>query len=270
MAKNKITEYSNTAASNTDVGAIDIQGGANVANFDDGLRTLMKHIADLNTGASFIHDTYKIADSDEETRLAKFDAGSITAGQTRTFTFPDKDGTFAMSGDVLALAGGTLTGFVTLHATPTADFHAATKKYVDDNSATTANPVFTGEAEFEEISDGSTAVDASYVVNGSAKARVNFNGTGTIAVRGSLNVSSIIDNGTGDYTINFTNDLSDGFYSATHMVAQANNDSAGASSVDWMIYYSQTTSALRVTSGNGSASSADMYYVALTIHGDLA
>jgi hypothetical protein len=102
MAKNSITEYDTTAANNTDIGGIDIRGSANVANFDDGLATLMKHIADFITGDSFIHDTYKIADSDAETKLAKFDAGSITAGQTRTFTFPDKDGTFAMAADVSA------------------------------------------------------------------------------------------------------------------------------------------------------------------------
>lgn len=37
-----------------------------------------------------------------------------------------------------------------------------------------------------------------------AKAWVNFNGTGTVSIRDSYNVSSITDNGTGDYTINFT------------------------------------------------------------------
>ena len=36
------------------------------------------------------------------------------------------------------------------------------------------------------------------------KAWVNFNGTGTVAIRGSGNVSSITDNGTGDYTVNWT------------------------------------------------------------------
>jgi hypothetical protein len=41
-----------------------------------------------------------------------------------------------------------------------------------------------------------------------AKAWVNFNGTSTIAIRGSLNVSSLTDNGTGNYTINLTNALS--------------------------------------------------------------
>jgi hypothetical protein len=38
---------------------------------------------------------------------------------------------------------------------------------------------------------------------------VNFNGTGTVAIRASFNVSSITDNGTGNYTINFTNAMSD-------------------------------------------------------------
>lgn len=41
------------------------------------------------------------------------------------------------------------------------------------------------------------------------KAWVNFNGTGTVAIRDSFNVSSITDNGTGSYTINLTNALTD-------------------------------------------------------------
>jgi hypothetical protein len=47
----------------------------------------------------------------------------------------------------------------------------------------------------------------------SARAWVNFNGTGTVAIRASGNVSSITDNGTGDYTINFTNAMPDASYS---------------------------------------------------------
>lgn len=46
------------------------------------------------------------------------------------------------------------------------------------------------------------------------RAWVNFNGTGTVAIRASFNVSSITDNGTGDYTVNFTTAMSDANYSA--------------------------------------------------------
>ena len=57
------------------------------------------------------------------------------------------------------------------------------------------------------LSDGSTSVGTGYVVNGSAKAWVNFNGTGTAAISDSLNMSSLTDNGTGDYTLTYSNSL---------------------------------------------------------------
>jgi hypothetical protein len=49
---------------------------------------------------------------------------------------------------------------------------------------------------------------------GVCRAWVNFNGTGTVAIRASFNVSSITDNGTGDYTINFTTAFPDTSYNA--------------------------------------------------------
>lgn len=45
------------------------------------------------------------------------------------------------------------------------------------------------------------------------RAWVNFNGTGTVAIRASGNVESITDNGTGDYTVNFTTNMPDVNYS---------------------------------------------------------
>ena len=59
-----------------------------------------------------------------------------------------------------------------------------------------------------------------------AKAWVNFNGTGTVAIRASGNVSSITDNGTGDYTVNFTVAMVDANYAISQMLSalSANND----------------------------------------------
>jgi hypothetical protein len=48
-----------------------------------------------------------------------------------------------------------------------------------------------------------------------AKAWVNFNGTSTVAIRASNNVASITDNGTGDYTANFTSAITDANYAVT-------------------------------------------------------
>ena len=52
----------------------------------------------------------------------------------------------------------------------------------------------------------------SVAVAYACRAWVNFNGTGTVAIRASGNVSSITDNGTGDYTVNFTNAMPDANY----------------------------------------------------------
>ena len=51
------------------------------------------------------------------------------------------------------------------------------------------------------------------------RAWVNFNGTGTVAIRASGNVSSITDNGTGDYTVNFTTAMPDANYSVLRTVS---------------------------------------------------
>ena len=62
---------------------------------------------------------------------------------------------------------------------------------------------------------GPSAGGTTYSARGIAKAWVNFNGTGTPAARDSENLASITDNGTGNYTLNFTSDMANGNYSAT-------------------------------------------------------
>ena len=59
---------------------------------------------------------------------------------------------------------------------------------------------------------GSESTDVTNVINGSAKAWVSLNGTGTISIYRSFNVSSITDAGTGTYTINMANPMEDGYY----------------------------------------------------------
>jgi hypothetical protein len=69
-----------------------------------------------------------------------------------------------------------------------------------------------GTLTISTLSDGTNSTSATNCIQGSAKAWVNFNGTGTVAIRASYNVSSITDNGTGQYTINFTNAFADANY----------------------------------------------------------
>lgn len=66
-------------------------------------------------------------------------------------------------------------------------------------------------AKFDTLQNaaGSKSVPVATVVDGSAKAWVNFGGTGTVTIRSSFNVTSVSDNGVGDYTVAFTNTLAD-------------------------------------------------------------
>lgn len=57
----------------------------------------------------------------------------------------------------------------------------------------------------------------------SARAWVNFDATGTPAIRASGNVSSITDNGTGDFTINFTTALPDGNFAVGYFVGDGSS-----------------------------------------------
>ena len=71
--------------------------------------------------------------------------------------------------------------------------------------------------------NGVTFPDSTSMQTGqqACKAWVNFNGTGTVAIRGEYNVSSITDRGTGQYTVNMTSALIDTNYSAVVSCDQA-------------------------------------------------
>ena len=71
-----------------------------------------------------------------------------------------------------------------------------------------------------------TAKLGSAEASGLAKAWVNFNGTGTVAIRASYNVSSITDNGTGDYTVNFTTALADANYAINGSCSNLSGDNS--------------------------------------------
>jgi len=76
------------------------------------------------------------------------------------------------------------------------------------------------------------------------KAWINFNGTGTIAIQDSFNVSSIADNGTGDTTITLTNAMSNTNYAVTGASGQSSTDPFRILG----LYNSFTTTTFRVLS----------------------
>ena len=102
------------------------------------------------------------------------------------------------------------------------------------------------------------------VNKGLCKAWCNMNGTGTVAIRASYNVSSITDNGTGDYTVNFTTALEDANYAS---VASCSPSSGPSQRVAVMNFGGQTNSIVAPTtsacrfSTSALAATADPEYV---------
>jgi hypothetical protein len=118
---------------------------------------------------------------------------------------------------------------------------------------------------------GPSAGGTTYSARGIAKAWVNFNGTGTIAARDSENVSSLTDNGTGDYTVNFTNAMGNGNYMYSVTVGDASLQIVPSNFTS----FPKTTTSIRagsryVSSLTGTAIADDADDFCVSIHGDLA
>jgi hypothetical protein len=94
------------------------------------------------------------------------------------------------------------------------------------------------------------------------RAWVRFNGTGTVAVNGSGNVSSVTDLGTGLYRINFSVSMPNTNYAATGNAVQSNDDQDGAYG-DFITFYSYATGSVRISTLNDSSSTMSLTDMAL-------
>ena len=111
------------------------------------------------------------------------------------------------------------------------------------------------------ISDGTDTVGTGYVVNGSAKAWVNFNGSGTIAVRDSLNVTSLTDLATGSTLVNLTSAFSNTNFAE---VACSNGNMSSLDQAD------KTTTRFRIKAQNASGTGVSATLQTGHAMGDLA
>ena len=103
-----------------------------------------------------------------------------------------------------------------------------------------------------------------------AKAWVNFNGSGTVAIRDSFNVTSLTDNGTGNYSITYTNAMPDANYAATLSwnIQSVNNRSCGHDNSNYLTTGMRVTIEDVNTSYGGSNSRADCSRICIAIFGD--
>lgn len=112
-------------------------------------------------------------------------------------------------------------------------------------------------------------------VTDGAKARVNFNGTGVVAIREGNNVSSITDNATGRWSVNYTNNMANTDYTI-HVTAgdeaSAQGQTWGALDVSSSKTYASavTTSRVDVQTYADNFGKTDCTYVGVTVYGELA
>ena len=110
-------------------------------------------------------------------------------------------------------------------------------------------------------------------VSGVAAAWVNFNGTGTIAIRDSINVSSLTDNSTANHYVNLTNNMASEAYHVSNSTAGNGSDVWGFANTTTAGSYeaSRIHVILRYVANNASATyAADRNTMTTSAHGDLA
>lgn len=128
---------------------------------------------------------------------------------------------------------------------------------VGNSGATTADVASISSSGNFSFNSGYGSVATAYA----CRAWVNFNGTGTVAIRASGNVSSITDNGTGDYTVNFTTAMPDANYSWCVSAGRT----ANSANFSAMSQAAPTTSALRFQTLDAGFNLVDMTYATTAI-----
>lgn len=185
-----------------------LSGTDGLSDIDGSAATPAVRGTDANTGIFFGADTVGI--STNGTTAVTVSSGQVVTlanalpvASGGTGVTSDAAAPFALKGsnsDITQLSGLTTALSIaqggTGNTTATAAFNALA-------------PSQTGNSGKYLTTNGTSAswgtVSADYV----AKAWVNFDGTGAVSIRASGNVSSITDNGTGDYTVNFTTAVAD-------------------------------------------------------------
>lgn len=201
--------------------------------------------------------------------------GSVVLSTSPTLVTPALGTPSALVGTNIT---GTATAFTASNVTTNANLTGAVTSVGNATSlgsftsaqlaAALTNETGTGSAVFATSPTLTTPnIDSAQVatVSGTtplymARAWVNFNGTGTVAIRGSGNVSSITDNGTGDYTVNFTTAMSDANYAPALAIQRQTSGVAGLSR-----NVTATSSAYRLLTTDGSGVALDVEYIGVTI-----
>ncbi len=193
----------------------------------------------------------------------------------RTITLPDANVTL-VSGTMVPTTGSGATGTWGINVTGSAASWTTGRTISLTGSVTGTSGAFNGTGDLSfSTAIAANAVGSTQIANGAvgagklsgsqsgsaplygARAWVNFNGTGTVAIAASGNVSSISDNTTGDYTVNFSTAMPTASYCMCG--TGEGNATYGASNIGMVSKRASvafTTAGARVLTGEGGTGSA--------------
>ena len=287
-----VTPFIIDTTGNVGVGTASPDAGltvATVASFADGAAATpsIAHQSDLDTGVWF-PAANKLAISTAGTERVRIDSsGNVGVGTSSPGErLQVSEGNLS----VLGATGSSFTGFVNQNNGASASvYRGLFYDARNENSTTVASMLVnvetdgssswawsttpagtrTSDRRAERVkitSDGNLQFNSGYGSAATAygcRAWVNFNGTGTVAIRASGNVTSITDNGTGNYTVNFTNAIVDANYSFA--LNSGNPSGSGEDLWAQIQNATPTVSALRFSTSKNGTGAYDAPYVSAVI-----
>jgi hypothetical protein len=267
---NTVTSFGNVTLTNVTIssGNVTVSAGSNTA-------PSITTVGDTNTGIFFpAADT--IAFSEGGVEAMRIDSsGRVGIGVTSpdaplhvkkdqtaaTYIMSDNGGTVnaATTAGFACAESGNITGFFRSirDGSGTVQLYNVNNSPLSFGTNNTEQARITGNGLFQ-FNSGYGSVATAY----GCRAWVNWDGTGTPAIRGSGNVSSITDNNVGDYNINYVTSLPDGIYSVSGSVTATgggsffiNTDVSGA--------YSASTVRIQITTSAGVTTDRNNVNVAI-------
>jgi len=199
-------------------------------------------VTNTGTGSNVLNTAPTISSLNITTALTLTSA-SGTSGQVLT-----------SAGSGLAPTWGSVSSTAITNGTSNVTIASSNGAIAASTNGTSALNITTGQ--ILQFNSGYGSVATAY----GCRAWISFDGTGTPAIRGSGNISSITDNGTGDYTLNFSTALPDANY-AVNLTSRITSTGIAPVVVNLLTTTTPTASLFRICTDRNGVGPVDPEYV---------